>query len=194
MRGYFTRWYRPREMKAAVERRGGHFVLFGGEPLMGPPEDDLKRLGRVGCEYGATGPTRRDPDQPDRHIRMFQQFKVHVGLSITGPARSTTCAGRRPRAHPGTHGQNRGRHRPAAGRGGGDEPDRHPAPQQRHRRQAPRDARLVPRAATRARPLRCGCTFSSGELRPSRRKYRLSAEENIAALLSFAELEETLPR
>jgi uncharacterized protein len=83
--GNLTKSYDLDKMKAAVEREGGHFVLFGGEPLM-VPEDDLESLWAWGLEkYGSNGIQTNGTLINDRHLRMFKQYKVHVGLSIDGP-------------------------------------------------------------------------------------------------------------
>ena len=83
--GNLTKSYDLDKMKAAVEREGGHFVLFGGEPLM-VPEDNLESLWAWGLEkYGSNGIQTNGTLINDRHVRMFKQYKVHVGLSIDGP-------------------------------------------------------------------------------------------------------------
>jgi uncharacterized protein len=72
-------------IKAAVEREGGSFILFGGEPLL-VPEADLEDLWAWGlAKYGRNGIQTNATLISDNHIRLFRQYKVHVGISIDGP-------------------------------------------------------------------------------------------------------------
>jgi len=72
-------------MKAAVEREGGGFTLFGGEPLL-VPEDDLRELWAWGmAKYGQNSVQTNGSLINDTHVRMFKEFNVHVGISIDGP-------------------------------------------------------------------------------------------------------------
>jgi sulfatase maturation enzyme AslB (radical SAM superfamily) len=72
-------------MKSAVEREGGSFTLFGGEPRL-LPERDLEELWRWGLERsGANSVQTNGTLIRDAHIRMFKQYKVLVGISIDGP-------------------------------------------------------------------------------------------------------------
>ena len=83
--GNLTRAYDLEAMKAAVLREGGSFVLFGGEPLL-MPEDDLESLWVWGLEkFGENGVQTNGTLINDNHIRMFRQYKVHVGISVDGP-------------------------------------------------------------------------------------------------------------
>lgn len=73
------------KMKAAVEREGGGFTLFGGEALL-VPKPDLEELWRWGLEkYGRNGIQTNGSLIDDDHVRMFKQYKVHVGISLDGP-------------------------------------------------------------------------------------------------------------
>jgi uncharacterized protein len=80
----------PREydldlMKAAIEREGGDFTLFGGEPLL-VPEADLEELWSWGLErYGTNSIQTNGALINDAHVRMFRQYRVQVGISIDGP-------------------------------------------------------------------------------------------------------------
>jgi uncharacterized protein len=77
--------YDLERIKAAIEREGGQFILFGGEPLL-MPEDDLENLWKWGLEkFGQNGIQTNATLINDNHIRMFRQYKVHVGISIDGP-------------------------------------------------------------------------------------------------------------
>ncbi len=72
-------------MKAAVEREGGPFTLFGGEPLL-MPLTDLKEIFRWGLEqYGSNSIQTNGTLISDAHIRLFQQYRVQVGVSVDGP-------------------------------------------------------------------------------------------------------------
>jgi uncharacterized protein len=83
--GNLTKAYDLEAMKAAVIRDGGSFILFGGEPLL-MPEDDLEALWAWGLErFGKNGIQTNGILINDNHIRMFKQYRVHVGISIDGP-------------------------------------------------------------------------------------------------------------
>ena len=83
--GNVPRSYDLEAMKAAVEREGGEFTLFGGEALL-VPEDDLEALWAWGLDrYGANGLQTNGVLINDQHIRMFRQYQVQVGISIDGP-------------------------------------------------------------------------------------------------------------
>ena len=77
--------YDMARMKSAVEAEGGGFTLFGGEALL-VPEDDLEDLWSWGLEkYGYNGVQTNGVLINENHIRMFKQYKVHVGVSVDGP-------------------------------------------------------------------------------------------------------------
>jgi len=83
--GNVPRSYDLDAMKAAVEREGGPFTLFGGEALL-VPEADLEDLLAWGLErYGSNSIQTNGVLINDAHIRMFRQYKVDVGISIDGP-------------------------------------------------------------------------------------------------------------
>ena len=72
-------------MKAATEREGGPFTMFGGEALL-VPEADLEELFRWGDErWGSNGIQTNGVLINDEHVRMFKAYKVHVGISMDGP-------------------------------------------------------------------------------------------------------------
>jgi uncharacterized protein len=72
-------------MKAAVEREGGPFTLFGGEPLL-LPEKDIEELWAWGFQrYGRNSVQTNGVLINDRHIELFKQYNVSVGISIDGP-------------------------------------------------------------------------------------------------------------
>lgn len=77
--------YDLEKMKAAIEREGGPFTLFGGEPLM-VPHKDLEELWSWGFQkYGSNGIQTNGTLINDSHIRMFRKYQVHVGISADGP-------------------------------------------------------------------------------------------------------------
>jgi uncharacterized protein len=83
--GNFRQPYQMERMKAAVEREGGPFTLFGGEPLL-LPLADLEALFRWGWQtYGRSALQTNGTLLNDEHIRLFKQYNVDVGISIDGP-------------------------------------------------------------------------------------------------------------
>jgi uncharacterized protein len=83
--GNVAKEYDLEAMKRAITREGGPFVLFGGEPLL-MPEDDLEELWKWGFEqYGANRIQTNAVLINDRHMRMFRDYGVHVGISVDGP-------------------------------------------------------------------------------------------------------------
>lgn len=77
--------YDMEKMKAGIEKVGSRFTLFGGEALL-VPEKDLEELWSWGFEkYGSNGIQTNGVLINDNHIRMFKQYKVHVGISVDGP-------------------------------------------------------------------------------------------------------------
>ena len=73
------------KMKAALERAGSHFTIFGGEPLL-VPEAVLDELWAFGLErFGSNGIQTNGTLINDRHIEMFKKYKVSVGISVDGP-------------------------------------------------------------------------------------------------------------
>ncbi|XEC97422.1 radical SAM protein [Paenibacillus tarimensis] len=83
--GNITHRYDMDLMKAAIEREGGPFTLFGGEALL-LPLDDLEELLRWGLKkYGNNSIQTNGVLINDEHMRMFRQYNVNVGVSIDGP-------------------------------------------------------------------------------------------------------------
>lgn len=73
------------KMKAAALRIGGSFTLFGGEPLLMHFED-LENLFAWGLEtFGGSSIQTNGVLIEDRHIDLFRRYKVAVGISIDGP-------------------------------------------------------------------------------------------------------------
>jgi uncharacterized protein len=72
-------------MKQAIDRTGGPFSLFGGEPLL-MPVDDLEELWSWGFErFGRNSVQTNGTLISDRHFELFRKYNVHVGVSIDGP-------------------------------------------------------------------------------------------------------------
>ena len=83
--GNVGRAYDIELMKEAVEREGGPFTLFGGEPLL-LPEADIEALWAWGFErFGRNSVQTNGVLINDRHVEMFERYNVHVGISIDGP-------------------------------------------------------------------------------------------------------------
>ena len=77
--------YDIEKMRAAVAQSDSGFILFGGEPLL-VPEKDLEALWSWGLQkYGKNGIQTNGTLITDNHVRMFKQYKVHVGISVDGP-------------------------------------------------------------------------------------------------------------
>ncbi|HET8847057.1 MAG TPA: radical SAM protein [Ktedonobacteraceae bacterium] len=83
--GNFRQTYDLERMKSATIKEGGPFTLFGGEPLL-LPLPDLEELFRWGqAEYGRSGIQTNGVLLNDEHIRLFKTYNVDVGVSIDGP-------------------------------------------------------------------------------------------------------------
>jgi uncharacterized protein len=83
--GNLTRDYDLEAMKTAVARERGGFTLFGGEPLL-LPEEDLRELWAWGLEsFGHNNVQTNGTLISEIHIRMFREYRVHVGISVDGP-------------------------------------------------------------------------------------------------------------
>src|SRR5262245_6019411 len=73
------------KMKAALDRAGSNFTIFGGEPLL-VPEAVLEDLWAFGLErFGTNGIQTNGSLINDRHISLFKRYKVNVGISVDGP-------------------------------------------------------------------------------------------------------------
>ena len=73
------------KMKAALERAGSNFTIFGGEPLL-VPEAVLEDLWAFGLEkFGTNGIQTNGSLITERHIELFKRYKVNVGISVDGP-------------------------------------------------------------------------------------------------------------
>lgn len=83
--GNVLQTYDVARMKAAIESANTSFSLFGGEPLM-VAKEDLEELWAFGFQrHGSNGLQTNGALIDDDHVRMFKQYKVHVGISIDGP-------------------------------------------------------------------------------------------------------------
>ena len=77
--------YDLNKMWFAIEAEGTHFGLFGGEALL-MPKPDLQTLWAWGFErFGRNSVQTNGALIDDDHIRLFKQYRVHVGLSLDGP-------------------------------------------------------------------------------------------------------------
>jgi uncharacterized protein len=77
--------YNLDKIKALLEQSGSDFTLFGGEALL-MPKEDLEALWHWGFQrFGQNGIQTNGTLIDDDHIRMFKQYKVHVGMSMDGP-------------------------------------------------------------------------------------------------------------
>ena len=77
--------YSLSKMLETLERSKQEFTLFGGEPLM-MKFKDLERLFRWGFEkFGKNSIQSNGLLIQDRHIELFERYKVLVGISIDGP-------------------------------------------------------------------------------------------------------------
>jgi len=83
--GNFARSYDLEAMKVAILKEGGSFTLFGGEPLL-LPEADLEHLWAWGLEtFGSNHLQTNGTLINESHIRMFRRYKVQAGISLDGP-------------------------------------------------------------------------------------------------------------
>ena len=72
-------------IKRRIEAQGCAFTVFGGEPLL-VPLTDLEALWSWGfTRFGQNGVQTNGTLISAEHIRLFKQYRVHVGISIDGP-------------------------------------------------------------------------------------------------------------
>ena len=77
--------YDLEKIKSKLKKQGCHFSLFGGEALL-VPENNLEHLWAWGLKrFGQNGIQTNGTLINDSHVRMFKQYKVHVGISVNGP-------------------------------------------------------------------------------------------------------------
>jgi uncharacterized protein len=77
--------YDMHRIKQAIARMGGSFSLFGGEALL-IPVDDLEELWAWGFErFGRNSVQTNGTLISDRHVQLFKKYNVQVGISIDGP-------------------------------------------------------------------------------------------------------------
>ena len=83
--GNVSRKYDIQRMKQAVEQEGGPFTLFGGEPLLLPLKD-LEEIWAWGYErYGSNRVQTNATLIRDEHVALFHKYGVRVGISMDGP-------------------------------------------------------------------------------------------------------------
>lgn len=184
--------YDIEKMKAAIERVGGGFTLFGGEALL-VPEEDLEALWAWGLQkFGSNGIQTNGTLINDNHIRMFKAYRVHVGISIDGPGELNDVRWVGSLEHT--------REMTAKTQANIERLCREGIPASLiitlHRANATADK--LPILHDWMRYIQ-GIGISSVRLHilevdnePVRRKYALTTEENMAAMLSFAQLEREL--
>lgn len=72
-------------MKAALDKAGEPFTLFGGEPLL-MRVADLEELFAYGhARHGGSSVQTNGVLITDAHIDLFRRYRVNVGVSIDGP-------------------------------------------------------------------------------------------------------------
>ena len=77
--------YDMAKMKEAIRAEGGPFSLFGGEPLL-VPLADLEDLWSWGlAKFGHNSVQTNGTLITDAHIRLFKKYRVQVGISLDGP-------------------------------------------------------------------------------------------------------------
>ncbi|MBX9680651.1 MAG: radical SAM protein [Gemmataceae bacterium] len=192
--GNLPHTYDLERMKAAIEDEGGPFVLFGGEPLL-LPEPDLEELWSWGFQrYGKNSLQTNGALVNDNHVRMFKAYRVGVGISVDGPGElnDVRWAGDLARTRQAT----------ARTHAAIEQLCREGIPPNLivtlHRNNATADKLPVMHEWLRhlerlgVRSVRLHILEVDHE--EIRRKYALSPRENLAALLSFAELERELGR
>jgi uncharacterized protein len=83
--GLPARAYDMERMKAGLLAEGRPFNLFGGEPLL-VPKEDLEEIWKWGLEHFGRNKVQTNATLiDDDHIRLFRDYRVHVGVSIDGP-------------------------------------------------------------------------------------------------------------
>lgn len=83
--GNLRQAYSMEKMKAALDRAGSPFTLFGGEPLLMRMEE-LEEIFAYGfAKHGTNGIQTNGALIRDEHIELFRRYKVQVGVSIDGP-------------------------------------------------------------------------------------------------------------
>jgi uncharacterized protein len=83
--GNLPRSYDLSRIKSAIEAAGRPFSLFGGEPLL-MPKQDLADLWAWGlAKFGRNSIQTNGTLIDDDHVRMFKDYHVGVGLSLDGP-------------------------------------------------------------------------------------------------------------
>ena len=83
--GNLRRRYDMAAMLQALDEEDQPFTLFGGEPLL-MDIGDLERLWAFGLErFGRNQIQTNGTLIDDRHIRLFRDYRVQVGISVDGP-------------------------------------------------------------------------------------------------------------
>jgi uncharacterized protein len=83
---HVEREYDLDKIKDAIVAEGSSFTLFGGEPLL-VPIADLEDLWEWGfTRFGHNTVQTNGTLITDEHIALFKKYRVHVGISLDGPA------------------------------------------------------------------------------------------------------------
>jgi uncharacterized protein len=83
--GNLRKRYSIEAMLKALDDEATPFTLFGGEPLL-LPHADLERVWAYGLKrFGANRLQTNGTLIDDDHIRLFDDYNVHVGISVDGP-------------------------------------------------------------------------------------------------------------
>jgi uncharacterized protein len=73
------------KMIQGLEKEGGYFSLFGGEPLLTDIET-LEGLWKYGYDkFQKNGIQTNGTLIKEEHIELFKKYNVHVGISVDGP-------------------------------------------------------------------------------------------------------------
>ena len=184
--------YDLEKIMETLEEINKSFSLFGGEALL-MPEPDLDKLWKWGFEkFGENGIQTNGVLINDKHIEMFKKYKVHVGFSADGPGELNDLrwAGSLEKTRAATARTFAAMER-VAGEG-----IRWSLIASLHRVNATAEKlpvmhewfrKLDAMGLTKAR-----LHFLQADSEAIRDKYSLTTEENIAAFLSFHELEREL--
>jgi uncharacterized protein len=83
--GNFDTIMNVEKMIEALDNANQSFTIFGGEALL-TPFPILEKLFKYGYEkYGSNGIQTNGTLITEKHIELFEKYKVHVGFSLDGP-------------------------------------------------------------------------------------------------------------
>ncbi|MGJ5175408.1 radical SAM protein [Bradyrhizobium oligotrophicum] len=190
--GNLRQSYDMAKMKAALDREGSRFILFGGEPLLMKLADLEELLAYGHARHGGSGVQTNGVLINDAHVALFKRYNVQVGISIDGPDELNDARADRKRA--GT------RHSTAAVQAAIERLCREHQPPglivTLHRGNA--SAAMLPRMFDWMRELDAAGVRSARlhllevDDATTRDTLALSVRENVAAILGFARLQDEL--